>query len=73
MCSNGLKLDKFKFSKDIGKNWLTSSVADEWNRLRSPVVNPDNIESFKRRLDRFRDGKRQMVMGTVRCVPTGAA
>ncbi len=22
----------FKFSKDIGKNWFTNSVVDEWKR-----------------------------------------
>ncbi len=36
--SNEFKLDKFRFSKDIGKNWFTNRVVDEWNRLSSHVV-----------------------------------
>lgn len=29
--SNGYKLDTFRFSTDIGKNWFTKRVVDEWN------------------------------------------
>lgn len=27
--SNGFKLEKFRFSKVVGKNWLTNRVVDE--------------------------------------------
>lgn len=30
--SNGFKLDKFRFRKDIGKSWFTNRVVDEWNQ-----------------------------------------
>ncbi len=37
-CSSGFKLDKFRFNEDIGKNWFTKRVVNEWNRLSSHVV-----------------------------------
>ncbi len=49
--SNWLKLDKFKFSKDIGKSWYTNRVVDEWNRLSSHVMSGNTIDTFKKRLD----------------------
>ncbi len=55
--SNGFKLDKFRITKDIGKNWFTNRVVDEWNRLSSHVVSGNTVDSFKRRLDKFIDGK----------------
>ncbi len=55
--SNGFKLHKFRFSKDIGKNWFTSRIVDEWNRLSSHVVSANTIDCFKRRLDKFIDGR----------------
>ncbi len=54
--SNGFKLDKFRFSKDIGKNWFRNRVVDEWNRLSSHVVSANTIDSFKKMLDKFMDG-----------------
>ncbi len=54
--SNGFKLDKFRFNKDIGKNWFTNRVVDEWNRLSGHVVSANTIDSFKKRLDKFMDG-----------------
>ncbi len=48
--SNGSKLDKFRFNKDIGKNWFTNRVMDEWNRLSIHVVSANTMDSFKRRL-----------------------
>ncbi len=57
MCSNGFKLDKFRFSKDIGKNWFTNRVVDEWDRLSSHVVSADTLDTFKKRLDRFMNGE----------------
>ncbi len=43
--------------KDIGKNWFTNRVVDEWNRLSSHVVSANTMDSFKRRLDEFIDGE----------------
>ena len=45
----------FKFKKEIGKNWFTNRVVDEWNRLSSHVVNAKSIGCFKNRLDKFMD------------------
>ena len=53
--SNGFKLDKFRFRKEIGRNWFTNRVVDEWNGLTAHVINANTIESFKRRLDAFMD------------------
>ena len=53
--NNGYKLDKFRFKKDIGKNWFTNRVVNEWNRLGEHVVSAETIDSFKRRLDKFMD------------------
>ncbi len=55
--SSGFKLDKFKFSKDIGRNWFTNRVVDEWNRLSSHVVSANTIDTFKKMLDKFMDGE----------------
>ena len=54
--SNGFKLDKWRFNTEIGRNWFTNRVVDEWNRLSSQVVSANSIDSFKRRLDKFMDG-----------------
>ncbi len=54
--SNGLKLDKFRFNKDKGKNSFTKRVVDEWNRLSNHVVIADTIYTFKKKLDKFMDG-----------------
>ena len=31
--NNGFKLEKCGFNKEIGRNWLTNRVVDDWNRL----------------------------------------
>lgn len=36
--SNDFKVDKFRFKKDISKNWFTSKIVDEWNKLGSHVL-----------------------------------
>ncbi len=53
--SNGSKLSKFRFNKDIGKNWFTHRVVDEWNRRSSHVVGGNTLDTFKKRLDKFMD------------------
>ncbi len=57
MHGNGLKLNKFRFNKHIRMNWFTDRVVDEWNRLSSHVVSANTINTFKKRLDKFMDGK----------------
>ncbi|KAG7166732.1 RNA-directed DNA polymerase from mobile element jockey-like 30 [Homarus americanus] len=55
--SNGFKLDKFRFRREIGRNWFTNRVVDEWNKLSNFVVSAGTLKSFKRRLDRFMDDR----------------
>ena len=55
--SNGFKLDKFRFGREIGRNWFTNRVVDEWNKLSNFVVSAGTLEIFKRRLDRFMDDR----------------
>ena len=55
--THGYKLDKFRFRKEIGKNWFTNRVVDEWNKLSVNVVNAETIDSFKTRLDKFMDSE----------------
>ena len=52
--NNGFKLEKCKFSKEIGRNWFTNRVVDDWNTLSQQVVSAQNIGSIKRRLDGFK-------------------
>ena len=54
--NNGFKLEKCKFNKEIGRNWFTNRVVDDWNRLSQQIVNAQTIGSLKRRLDDFMDG-----------------
>ncbi len=49
--SNGFKIDKITLNKDIGKNWFTYRVVDEWNRLSNHVVSANTIDNFKKRLN----------------------
>ena len=54
--NNGFKLEKCRYSKEIGRNWLTNRMVDDWNILSHQVVSAQTIGSFKRRLDDFMDG-----------------
>ncbi len=54
---NGFKLDKFRFNKDIGKNWFTTRGVNEWNRLSSHVVGANTVDTFKKRLDKAMNGE----------------
>ncbi|MPC70384.1 hypothetical protein E2C01_064631 [Portunus trituberculatus] len=31
--NNGFKLEKFRFWREIGRNWFSNRVVDEWNGL----------------------------------------
>ena len=50
---NRFKLEKFRFRIEIGRNWITNRVVDEWNRLSNHIVSAEKMKSFKRRLDNF--------------------
>ncbi len=41
---------------DIGKNWFTNRVVDEWNTFSSHVVSANTINTFKKSLDKFING-----------------
>ncbi|ORD92985.1 hypothetical protein ECANGB1_2036 [Enterospora canceri] len=56
----GFKLEKCRFNKEIGRNWFTNRVVDDWNRLSQQVVSAQIIGSFKRRLD-FMDADERWV------------
>jgi len=52
---NELKL-KYKTGirvTDIGKNFFTNSIVQEWNALPNTVVNSTSINMFKNRLDKY--------------------
>ena len=49
--ANGFKLYKFKYRKDIGKNYFTNKVVEEWNKLGKHVVSAGTVKTFKKRLD----------------------
>ena len=51
--SNGFKLEKCRFRKEIGRNWFINRVVDGWNRLSQQVVSAQTIGSFKRTPDGF--------------------
>ena len=42
--TNGYKLEKFRFKKELGKHWFTNRVVDEWNRLSGHVVGATTID-----------------------------
>ena len=49
--TNGFKLDKFRYRKDIGNNVFTNRVVEEWNKLSKHVVSAGTVDTFKKRLD----------------------
>ena len=44
--TNGFKLDKFRFRKDIGKNVFTNSIVEEWNKLSKHVASAETVGHF---------------------------
>ena len=48
--------EKFRFRKNIDRNWFTNRVVDDWTRLSQQIVSAQTIGSFKRRFDCFMDG-----------------
>lgn len=55
--TSGFKLDKFRFRKEIGRNWFGSRIVDEWNKLPNGVVSTGTIQTFKSRLDKYTDSE----------------
>ena len=47
--TKGFKLDKFRFRKDIGKNWFTNRVVEECSKLRKHMVSAGTVDTFKKR------------------------
>ncbi len=48
---NRYKLDKFRFRKELSRNWLMNWLVDAWNRLSGHLVGANTLSSFKRGLD----------------------
>ena len=44
--TNGFKLDKFRYRKDIGKNWFTNRVIEEWNKLSKHVASVGTVDTL---------------------------
>ena len=53
--NNGFKLEKFRFKREIGDNWFSNRVVDDWNRLNNHIVSAQTLGSFTKRLDKFMD------------------
>ena len=47
--------EKFRFRREIGRNWFYNMVVNGWNRLSNHIVSGETMGSFKRRLDKFMD------------------
>ena len=52
---HNLKLYKKKFTTNIYKNFFSNRIINSWNQLPQYVIEADNINSFKNRLDNFWD------------------
>ena len=42
----GLNFKKIRFRKEMGRNWFSNTVVDEWNSLSGHVVRGESIGSF---------------------------
>ena len=49
--TNGFKLDKFRYMKNICKNVFTNRVVEEWNKLSKHVVSAGTVDTFEKKLD----------------------
>ena len=52
MVSSCRKLDS---KKEIGRNWFSNRVVEEWNKFSEHVVRADLLKSFKGKLDKIID------------------
>ncbi len=49
--SNGCKLFKSQFNKEVRKHYFYNRVIDAWNELPANVVNSESVMSFKKKID----------------------
>ena len=42
------KLSKFRFRKEIGNNWSTNMVVEEWNKISKHVVTVKTLYIFRK-------------------------
>ena len=70
------KLDKMRFSKEIGRIWCSNKVVGVWNRLTLSDSECQDISLFKRRLDSLIDRddwwERKRVLDTQNSCPASA-
>lgn len=52
--SNMYELHKFRFNKDISRNWFNRMV-DKWNRLGSFIMRANMMDMIKKRLNKLMD------------------
>ena len=50
---HNLKLYKKKFMTNIYKNFFSNRIINSWNQLPQYVIEADNVNSFKNRLDSY--------------------
>lgn len=51
--NTGVKIDKYKSSKDRGNHWFGNKSADKWNTIQNKRVSVRTKESFMSRLDGY--------------------
>ena len=51
------KVKKGKATKTPRINCFSNRVVDDWNDLPSDIVTAESVESFKKKLDKFWEGK----------------
>ena len=44
---NRFNLEKFRFRREIGRNWFTDRVVDEWNRFSNHIVSAETMGVLK--------------------------
>ena len=49
------KMKGNRFKTDIGKYKFTNRIAEPWNKLPASMIKSNNINTFKNRLDIFRN------------------
>ena len=50
--TNGFKLDKYRYRKDIGKNRFTNRIV-EWKKLSKHAVSAGTVDTFKKKVGHF--------------------
>ena len=44
--NKGFKLEKFRFRREIGRNWFSNRIVDEWNGLSNNIVSAQTMRGF---------------------------